>query len=218
MVDCRTAPPIVQNAYRRSMDAILHETMGAIDIRPTATTSPKSFADTDNMNQVLKTPCPGRHTFDALPSTMCEYARQAMDEVGSQSLPPHTGSSHVHHLRVYGRTCEADAEIGEREQAGDAFVDVTAPSRPTVWTRGKPALIEWQVVDSAVASVRIELMEQGSCATTIIATEAPNTGSFSYSKVPWGMECGSNYLLRISSSTDPSRYMTTAFFSISSAP
>ncbi|GLE05598.1 hypothetical protein PINS_up014630 [Pythium insidiosum] len=245
MATFEPAPPIVQAAYRSSMDSvrILHDASASpIDIRPsTTTTSPcvarqkaaMTYRDDDDVKAAAPTRASltnerhtadwQRHTFAAFPSELCELARRSAREqadMGSQSLPPRSAPSAMRtHMRVYGRPCEGDACHAEPLQVvGGAFANVSEPTISTMWTRGSPALIEWEVLDDAVDSIRIELLELGSSATTLIASDIPNNGSFSYCKVPWGMACGDRYFLRFSSTSDPSRYMTTSFFTIGTAP
>ncbi|GAB9474904.1 hypothetical protein Gpo141_00012019 [Globisporangium polare] len=145
----------------------------------------------------------------------------------SMSLPPPGSSTgflqarsknHVH-MRVYGRSdTETSKTLTAHQGEGAALVDVVIPSTRTIWRRGQPVCIEWRVLDENVDAVQIELMEEGSSATTMIARAAPNSGFYTYPRVPWGMQCGPAYFLRISSTADPSRYMTTSFFQIGSAP
>lgn len=184
----------------------------------------------------------------------------------ASSLPDNKG--HLQHLRVYGRTnptagasvtasptlapstgganvattrlAVAATTIRENHVEGEALVDVVSPATDSVWTRGRPVTIEWKVLDAAVPALAIELLEEGSAATTVIARDAPNTGSFTYHRVPWGMASGSKYFLKVSAATlaatrttsvsmataatvaamvsSSARYMTTGFFTISSAP
>lgn len=224
---------------------ILNDASDPINIRPTATTSPcmahtkptGQFLDEDDLRTRKSTGSFStreeahwhRHTFAALPSDLVELARRAtqeMHDAASQSMPPRSAppstrtGTHVQHLRVYGRSVDANGNelVQEHEQSGEAFVEVLNPDSATVWSRGKAAGIEWKVLDDSVGSVHIELLELGSSATTVIAKDAPNKGGFLYTKVPWGMAIGDKYLLRISSSADPSRYMTTCFFAIDSTP
>lgn len=145
----------------------------------------------------------------------------------SMSVPPpgsSTGflqarSKNHGHMRVYGRSdTETNKTLTARQEEGAALVDVVIPSTRTIWRRGQPVCIEWRVLDENVDTVAIELMEEGSSATTTIARAAPNSGFYTYPRVPWGMQCGLTYFLRISSTADPSRYMTTSFFQIGSAP
>lgn len=144
----------------------------------------------------------------------------------SMSLPPpgsgvgflQTRSKNHVHMRVYGRMDLETKRLTARQEEGAALVDVVIPSTRTIWRRGQPVCIEWRVLDEKVDTVQIELMEEGSSATTTIARAAPNSGFYMYPRVPWGMQCGPTYFLRISSTTDPTRYMTTSFFQIGSAP
>jgi len=170
-----------------------------------------------------------RHTFCAMTADGRALLRRRshdFTDFASLSLPHSSSGSgylqtrsknHVH-MRVYGKTDTDDRVISACQEEGAALVDVICPSKVTVWRRGQPVCIEWKVLDAQVGAVRIELMEEGSSATTIIAKETPNNGFFTYAKVPWGMQCGPTYFLRISSTADPTRYMTTSFFQIGSAP
>ncbi|POM69358.1 Hypothetical protein PHPALM_14364 [Phytophthora palmivora] len=136
-----------------------------------------------------------------------------------QSLP-HSFKTHhpLQHVRMYDKSTTPSQMISECHQQGAPMVALVSPNPDTVWTRGKPVEIEWKVLDSKVEKLCIELLEDGQSATTLIAKEAPNTGLLTYHKVPWGMESGSKYFLRVSAADDSERYRTSSFFQISSAP
>ncbi|RLN31751.1 hypothetical protein BBJ28_00003031 [Nothophytophthora sp. Chile5] len=165
-----------------------------------------------------------RHTFSAMSAdSRANMRRRSYDLTHFGSTypplsPPSKMHHHLQHLRVYGKSCGPTKLASECHEEGDALVAFVWPAPDTVWTRGKPVDIEWTVLDSKVDKLCIELMEDGLSATTLIAREAPNTGFFAYHKVPWGMESGSKYFLRVSSAADPSRFRTSSFFQISSAP
>uniref|UniRef100_M4C1P2 Uncharacterized protein n=1 Tax=Hyaloperonospora arabidopsidis (strain Emoy2) TaxID=559515 RepID=M4C1P2_HYAAE len=139
-----------------------------------------------------------------------------------RTLPPSFKSPpHLQHLWVYGNrngTGSSKHRLTERHEEGSAMIVLASPTVDTVWTRGQAVDVEWKVLDSKVAALRIELLEDGRSASTLIAAEAPNTGFFTYHKVPWGMESGSKYFLRVSAADNVERYCTSSFFSISSAP
>ncbi|RLN55343.1 hypothetical protein BBJ29_009368 [Phytophthora kernoviae] len=137
-----------------------------------------------------------------------------------QPVLPHSLKTHHHlpHWRVYGKSTGPDKMVGESHEEGEAMVAMVSPGPETVWTRGKPVEIEWKVLDNKVQRLCIELLEDGLSATTLIAKEAPNTGFFTYHKVPWGMESGPKYFLKVSDADDPTRFQTSNFFQISSAP
>ncbi|KAG1698266.1 hypothetical protein DVH05_015255 [Phytophthora capsici] len=173
-----------------------------------------------------------RHTFSAMSADgRANMRRRSYDltaQFGSTFPPtsppqqplPHSLKTHHHlqHLRVYGKSTGPARQIGECHEEGAPMVALLSPNPDTVWTRGKPVNIEWKVLDSKVEKLCIELLEDGLSATTVIAKEAPNTGFFSYLKVPWGMESGSKYFLRVSAADAPDRFRTSSFFQISSAP
>uniref|UniRef100_H3HBS1 Uncharacterized protein n=1 Tax=Phytophthora ramorum TaxID=164328 RepID=H3HBS1_PHYRM len=119
---------------------------------------------------------------------------------------------------TFGSTAGSAKRIGECHEEGAPLVALVTPNPDTVWTRGKPVDIEWKVLDAKVEKLRIELLEDGLSATTLIAREAPNSGFFTYHRVPWGMESGSKYFLRVSAVDAPERFRTSSFFQISSAP
>jgi hypothetical protein len=184
---------------------------------------------------------PLRFKYRQLSRSMCELQSSTdaefqldEDDLISRTQPCPLSSSNMHprspghmlqHLRVYGRkNGEVEKRFFSRNAPLDKssiqeapIVEMKTPLLSTIWTRGRPAPIEWEVLDDQVERVEIELMEEGSNATTLIAPSAPNTGFFIYAKVPWGMACGNRYYLRISSTSDSSKYMTTPFFQISSA-
>ncbi|CEG38154.1 Ser-Thr-rich glycosyl-phosphatidyl-inositol-anchored membrane family [Plasmopara halstedii] len=169
-----------------------------------------------------------RHTFSVMSAeSRASMRRRSFDFTAqfghtypptSSSLPlSHSLNAHQH-LRVYGKSTSPAKRLSECHEKGAPFVALVAPHSVTVWTRGKPVMIEWKVLDTKVEKLCIELLEDGLNATTLIAKEAPNSGFFTYPKVPWGMESGSKYFLRISASEDRERYCTSSFFQISSAP
>ncbi|KAI9911525.1 hypothetical protein PsorP6_009725 [Peronosclerospora sorghi] len=172
-----------------------------------------------------------RHTFSTMSAdSRANMRRRSYDMTapfGSTfppSSPPHQSllqsfNPHLHHLRMYGKHVGPAKRLGQGQEEGPPLLTFIVPNHGTVWTRGKPVDVKWEVVDTKVEKVRIELLEEGRTATTLIALEAPNTGFFTYAKVPWGMESGSKYFLRVSAaeaSTD--RYRTSSFFQISSSP
>ncbi|KAF1784570.1 hypothetical protein GQ600_21068 [Phytophthora cactorum] len=98
---------------------------------------------------------------------MTSAVRQHVPAQLAAAALPHTLKAHHHlqHLRVYGKSTGPAKSVSECHEEG-------APM---------------------VALLCIELLEDGLSATTLIAKEAPNTGFFTYHKVPWGMESGSKY-------------------------
>ncbi|KAG6604596.1 Ser-Thr-rich glycosyl-phosphatidyl-inositol-anchored membrane family [Phytophthora cinnamomi] len=173
-----------------------------------------------------------RHTFSAMSADGRANARRRSYDLTPQfgstfppSSPPqqslpHSFKAHHHmqHLRVYGKSSGPAKLVSECHEEGAPLVALVSPGPDTVWTRGKPVQIEWKVLDAGVHKLCIELLEDGLSATTLIAKEAPNTGFFTYHRVPWGMESGSKYFLRVSAADAPERYRTSSFFQISSAP
>lgn len=169
-----------------------------------------------------------RHTFSIMSAdSRASMRRRSYDftaqfghtypPISSLQPLPHSLNAHQH-FRVYGKSTSPAKRISECHEEGTPFVALVAPQPVTVWTRGKPVVIEWKVLDAKVDKVRIELLEDGLSATTLIAKEAPNSGFFTYPKVPWGMESGSKYFLRVTAADDLKRYCTSSFFQISSAP
>ena len=59
-------------------------------------------------------------------------------------------------------------------------------------------MIEWHAADFPAEYVRLEIRQRGSSAQTVIADTIPNRGFCQYVKVPWGMEIGSGYYVRLS--------------------
>ncbi|CAH0474866.1 unnamed protein product [Peronospora belbahrii] len=182
-----------------------------------------------------------RHTFSTMSADSRANMRRRSYDMTMQSVPfgstfpplslqqqqqqqqqpfPHSFKTHHHlqHLRVYGKSSDSTKSIDDCHEEGASMIAFISPNMDTVWTRGKPVDVEWKVLDTKVSKLRIELLEDGLSATTLIAAEAPNTGFFTYHKVPWGMESGSNYFLRVLAADDLERYRTSCFFQISSAP
>jgi hypothetical protein len=150
---------------------------------------------------------------------LTDYASFTMPPPGANTGFLHARSKNHVHMRMYGKAdTVAGKSVSARQEEGAPLVDVLSPASRTIWCRGQPVMIEWAALDADVESVQIELLEEGSSATTMITRATPNTGSFWYPKVPWGMQSGPTYFLRVSSVADPARYMTTGFFSIGTEP
>lgn len=94
---------------------------------------------------------------------------------------------------------------------------ILQPSHGAVWHRGSNANITWSQDELVAPVVKIELRRRGSDATTIIAQDAPNTGTFHYKKVPWGMPIDSHYFVCISSTGDYHENLLSDAFSIRNA-
>lgn len=75
---------------------------------------------------------------------------------------------------------------------------IVSPSRLSSWVRGLPIAIEWNASNFPPESTfRIELCHVNSSATTLVAGEVENSGLFIYKRVPWGMNIGEGYYIRI---------------------
>ncbi|TDH69134.1 hypothetical protein CCR75_003186 [Bremia lactucae] len=169
-----------------------------------------------------------RHTFTTMSAdSRASMRRRSYDFTAhfGNTFPPLTPprpllpSLKAHqHFRLYGKTTGPVKIISECHEQGSPMVAFVSPNPTSVWTRGKPVVIQWNKLDIKIETLCIELLEDGLNATTLIAKEAPNTGSYTYPKVPWGMESGSKYFLRIAATEDKERYCTSSFFQISSAP
>lgn len=236
--DLEPSPPLVRAAYRGSMEhmTILQQEAAENEIPTNGLKLQIRHAnvptDRRSLNENEEREW-RRHTFCAI-SQLDENEQEPVRQtyygmrsplppksVGSMTLQPRCNDkTHIEHMRVYGKALVLENEKLPlpMTQEGEAFVDVVSPGKSTVWTRGKPVTIEWKVLDSKVEFVRIELFEEGSTATTVVAKETANSGSFTYSKVPWGMASGDKYFLRVTSTADPSRHMTTSCFRIGTAP
>jgi hypothetical protein len=75
---------------------------------------------------------------------------------------------------------------------------------PTNWCRGQPADVHWQITDPTFhsARVRIEVWNKAWNVPTTIAVDAPNTGTFQWRRVHWGMPIQGDYYLKIFATSD----------------
>ncbi|KDO34859.1 hypothetical protein SPRG_00919 [Saprolegnia parasitica CBS 223.65] len=111
-------------------------------------------------------------------------------------------------------TTTSSSFLDRPARTGDAsMAAIMYPTRSCMWIRGSPVCIRWSVLDDRIGSVRIELCQWGSSAMTTIATHAPNTGCFVYSKVPWGV-IGHNFYIRITAAEHDDRFVVSEYFSI----
>ncbi|KAL0585515.1 hypothetical protein ABG067_004656 [Albugo candida] len=74
---------------------------------------------------------------------------------------------------------------------------VSPRSNLIAWARGQPAEVRWQVLDHSIRTVQIDVCNLGWTVPTTITFNAPNTGSFVWRKVAWGMPSSRQYYINI---------------------
>jgi len=80
-------------------------------------------------------------------------------------------------------------------------VIVTAPNGGQTWYRGSTHTITWASIGNPGTSVKIELLKAGSVVQTIAST-TPNSGSYTSWTIPTGLVPGSDYKIRITSTSN----------------
>ena len=112
--------------------------------------------------------------------------------------------SSIEDSTVYG---ESDAFRIE-----DKSITVTEPTDTTVWTRGFPADITW-TSNGMISNVKIDLYKGGTFNQTIVSSTA-NDGSYTWTQVDTSLADGSDYKVRVSSTSDTSIYGESDDFTI----
>ncbi len=104
-------------------------------------------------------------------------------------------------------------------QPVSATISVTAPAGGENWQTGSSHTISWNYTGSP-GTVKIDLLKGGSLSSTIIAsTSAGSKGSGSYSWLaPASLAAGSDYQIRVASTTVAASTSTSNAFTISNAP
>lgn len=83
------------------------------------------------------------------------------------------------------------------------------------WQRGREIELKWKVMDPSVKTISIEILNRNFPGNpTIIGCNLPNTGSFMYRKVPWGMPICDQYYLRFTADSVVYHHVHSLSFSI----
>ena len=107
---------------------------------------------------------------------------------------------------IYG---ESDAFI-----IGDISITVTEPTNSTTWTKGQSADITWTSTGT-ISDVKIDLYKGGTFNQTIVSSTT-NNGSYTWTGVYISLVDGTDYKVRISSTSDSSVYGESDEFQITS--
>ncbi|KAF0683789.1 Aste57867_24173 [Aphanomyces stellatus] len=122
------------------------------------------------------------------------------------------------------RTIDMMLGVVDHHDPTSSFATVRYPCHSSTWIRGSPVCIQWTVLDSAVAAVRIELCQTGSSARTTLVATTPNTGCYVLERVPWGVLGDGFYIFVVeikpraamASSASP-RYIVSEKFSVATS-
>jgi hypothetical protein len=110
--------------------------------------------------------------------------------------------------------------VWETDLANGSSITVTAPNGGETWTRGTTQTITWTYAGNPGSLVEIELLKNGNFYTTISASTSvgsAGTGSFNWT-VP-GVPLGSDYRVRITSTSDGTiTDSSNANFSVTAPP
>jgi len=82
-----------------------------------------------------------------------------------------------------------------------AAITVSAPNGGEKWAKGTTPTIRWTSSGSVGSSVKIELMKAGVVSQTISAS-TPNDGTFTSWTIPSTLAAGTDYRIRITSTTN----------------
>jgi len=91
-------------------------------------------------------------------------------------------------------------------------ITVTSPSSASSWLRGTTHTIVWTSQCNSANYVRIQLYKGASLVQTVISS-TPDDGSYSWT-IPSSLSAGSDYRIRIVSTSDSSCYDYSSYFSI----
>jgi 5-hydroxyisourate hydrolase-like protein (transthyretin family) len=91
-------------------------------------------------------------------------------------------------------------------------VTVTLPNGGEQWQQGRPYTITWSSLGNVGSEVMIELLK-GTLVDLVVTSATPNDGSYSW-QVPLGYELGTDYRIRVSSTSQPYSDVSDGYFSI----
>lgn len=102
---------------------------------------------------------------------------------------------------IFSSTRTGNDEIWSMNAPGvslpTAGIDISVPAGGEVWTKGSTYNIVWSSYGMTCPSVKIELLK-GGVVNSIIASSAPNSGSYSW-KIPLTQTNGADYKIRVTS-------------------
>ncbi|MBN2030575.1 pre-peptidase C-terminal domain-containing protein [bacterium] len=103
-----------------------------------------------------------------------------------------------------------------KESGISGDIVITEPASSTVWTQGQQNVsIQWDT-GSLGGNVKIELYKGASSQTTITSSTA-NDGSYTVWDVPSGQVSGTDYRIKVTSTSNSSKYDYSDYFSIQTA-
>ena len=94
------------------------------------------------------------------------------------------------------------------------YIIVTSPKSGDSWAPGSTHPITWKSYGDVGSNVKIELWGGG---IQTLAASTLNDGTFSWT-IPSGQVTGTTYMISVSSTTDPSIWDWSDYFSITSTP
>ena len=97
-----------------------------------------------------------------------------------------------------------------------ASITVTTPDGGESWIRGNTPTITWTSSGSAGSNVKIELLKGGVVSKTI-STSSPNDGTYTSWTIPTTLATGTDYRIRVTSTTNAAITDTGSYFTITSA-
>lgn len=113
--------------------------------------------------------------------------------------------------------------LTDRMNDGDrsSWIRIKTPTKSTTWTRGQPAMIDWEVLDKTVEFINISLFNENwqhqEAVDTEVGIRVPNTGKYRWTMVPWGLpQMQSYYVKFIPATTSNHRVCRSESFSIQS--
>jgi hypothetical protein len=107
-------------------------------------------------------------------------------------------------VRTWNNAGSSDWATGSFQTVAP-FITVTSPNGGEMWRRGLKYFVQWQ--GNIGENVVIDLYKAGVYVSTI-ASNAPSTGAYQW-PVGLGLTPGSDYTIRISSSTNPALFDTS---------
>jgi hypothetical protein len=107
-------------------------------------------------------------------------------------------------VRTWNNAGSSDWATGSFQTVAP-FITVTSPNGGEMWRRGLKYFVQWQ--GNIGENVVIDLYKAGAYVSTI-ASNAPSTGAYQW-PVGLGLTPGSDYTIRISSSTNPALFDTS---------
>lgn len=121
---------------------------------------------------------------------------------------------YVEKVGSLGDKCVSGGRLDIDEAINGSMITVTAPNGGEAWRKGSTQSITWQSVNFP-STVKIDILKHGEQGM-VIASAAPNTGSFSWS-IPTTVPDGNDYQIRVGTTNGSVRDVSDSTFSISKA-